>query len=735
MSGVQRSTRLVKVLGDAAKKLDKARGLGTVGDLLDFLPRRYIDANTSGRLSEFTVGETAVLVATVVSAQTRTMRQKRGKMLEAVIQDAEGTTARLVFFRAYGHESRLVPGVRALFRGKLDAYRGGWQLSHPDYTLVDSDEDTVYRGGLVPLYLHVAGVTDMQITQSMRVVLEQLGSSDDPVPAEVRARRGLVDQRTAYELLHLPRTMGDVGRGKRRLRYDEALVVQTALAQSRHRYDAEEAVPRTAREGGLLAAFDERLPFELTAGQRQVSDEIAADMAKDRPMHRLLQGEVGSGKTIVALRAMLAAIDSGAQAALLAPTEVLAQQHARSIRAMLGDLGEAGMLGAAEHATGVALLTGSMTKREREQVLLDIATGPVGIVVGTHALIQDTVMFADLGLVVVDEQHRFGVEQRDALRSKAVRPPHVLVMTATPIPRTVAMTVFGDMDTSALTELPRGRQPIASHVVPASRPAWLERAWGRLAEEVGRGHQGYVVCPRIGDPDDASLEVTSEEDPPDAESYADGDEGEETPRELHGVHQMLQRLRSEPALAGVRLEMLHGRMPPDEKDAVMRAFSAGEVDVLVSTTVIEVGVDVPNATAMVIMDADRFGISQLHQLRGRVGRGDAGGLCLLVTESDNPETLSRLESVAATTDGFALADLDLELRREGDVLGASQSGRRSGLRLLRLGHAKDVELIEQAREDAADLVSHDPDLISHPALGELVRSRLDDEQTAFLERG
>ncbi|AKU16360.1 ATP-dependent DNA helicase RecG [Luteipulveratus mongoliensis] len=735
MAALTRQSRLTGILGAAAKKLEKARDLRTVGDLLDFLPRRYIDANTSGRLSEFTVGETAVLVATVVSVQTRSMRNRRGKMLEAVIEDADGTAARLVFFRAYGHEQRLLPGVRALFRGKLDTYRGGWQLSHPDYTLLDDDQeqDSVYAGGLVPVYLNVAGVTDMQMTQSLRLVLDQLDVPEDPVPGKIRTGRGLSDQLDAYRLLHLPQTQADVGRGKRRLRYDEALVVQTALAQRRARYDAEEAVPRAVRPGGLLAAFDERLPFELTAGQREVGAEIAADMARDRPMHRLLQGEVGSGKTIVALRAMLAAIDAGAQAALLAPTEVLAQQHERSIRAMLGDLGEGGMLGGAEHGTQIALLTGSMPKSQRERVLLDIVSGPVGIVIGTHALIQEHVMFADLGLVVVDEQHRFGVEQRDALRGKAVRPPHVLVMTATPIPRTVAMTVFGDMDTSALTELPSGRQPIASHVVPASKPAWLERTWRRVAEEVAGGHQVYVVCPRIGDPDDAMLEVPDDGSAPDLETY--GDEEPEVVRELHGVYQMVQRLRSEPAMDGLRIEMLHGRMSPDDKDTVMQVFGRGEIDVLVSTTVIEVGVDVPNATTMVVMDADRFGISQLHQLRGRVGRGDAGGICLLVTESDNPTTVSRLEAVAATTDGFALAGLDLELRREGDVLGSSQSGQRSQLRLLRLTHAKDVELIEQAREDAIGIVADDPELTKHPALAAMVQTRLDDEQAAFLERG
>ncbi len=736
MGSIGRDTRLRSVLGDMAPKLAKQRDLETVGDLLDFLPRRYIDATQSGRLADFAVGDTAVLMATVVSAQTRAMRRRRGKMLQVTIEDADGEHAGLVFFKPYGHERRLVPGVHALFRGKVQAYQRSLQLAHPDYTILTSEEDNPYAGGLVPIYLDVKGVTDMQLSQAVRIVLDHLEGTADPVPAEIRDRRGLVDQVTAYRLVHLPKDHADVGRGKRRLRYDEAIIVQTALAARRAELDAQETTARVTSGGGLLEAFDARLPFELTDGQRRVGEEIAADMARSRPMHRLLQGEVGSGKTVVALRAMLAAIDSGAQAALLAPTEVLAQQHARSIREMLGDLAEAGMLGGAEHATRVALLTGSMTKSQREKVLLDIATGPVGIVVGTHALIQEHVMFADLGLVVVDEQHRFGVEQRDALRGKALRPPHVLVMTATPIPRTVAMTVFGDMDTSSLNELPRGRQPIVSHVVPAAKPGWLERTWQRVAEEVARGHQVYVVCPRIGDPDDGMLEVKGDDPPPEEEDYLfDVQPPEEGLPEMTGVYQMTERLNSETALQGLRIEMLHGRMPTDRKDAVMQSFGRGEIDVLVSTTVIEVGVDVPNATTMVIMDADRFGISQLHQLRGRVGRGDAGGLALLVTDSANEDTLKRLEAVAATTDGFALADLDLELRREGDVLGASQSGYRSGLRLLRLSHRKDVELIEFARADATQLVGQDPVLAEHPNLAAMMREHLDAEQAAFLERG
>lgn len=732
---ITRSSSLKPVVGTAATKLEKARGLRTVGDLLDFLPRRYLDASKSGRLSDFQPGDDAVLVATIVSAQTRPMRGRKGKMLTAVLRDADGQQASLVFFSAWGHEERLVQGAHGVFRGKMQTYGYTLQLAHPEYTLFGGGEvDPVYRGGLIPLYPTVKGVTDMQLAQAMRLVLEQV-ELDDPVPHEVRRERKLLDLQTAYEHVHLPAQDADWGRGKRRLRYDEALVVQTVLAQRRAQARHEEATPRTAVSGGLLEAFDARLPFELTAGQREVGEQIAHDMAQGHPMHRLLQGEVGSGKTIVALRAMLAAIDAGGQAALLAPTEVLAQQHERSIIAMLGELGQAGMLGGADNATKVALLTGSMTKGQREKVLLDVATGPVGIVVGTHALIQEHVMFADLGLVVVDEQHRFGVEQRDALRAKAVRPPHVLVMTATPIPRTVAMTVFGDMDTSVLRELPRGRQPIASHVVPGNRPTWMTRTWERVAEEIRAGHQAYVVCPRIGDPMDASLEVGFEGEPPaDFEAYDEGEEPEAT-RELTGVHQQLERLRSEPALVGCRVEMLHGRMSAEDKDAVMSAFGAGEIDVLVSTTVIEVGVDVPNATVMVVMDADRFGISQLHQLRGRVGRGGAAGLCLLVTETENPDTVERIEAVAATGDGFQLADLDLSLRREGDVLGAAQSGARSQLRLLRLSHPSDVELIDFAREDATKIVDTDPELTGHPRLAQLVADRLSDEQAAFLERG
>jgi ATP-dependent DNA helicase RecG len=426
---------------------------------------------------------------------------------------------------------------------------------------------------------------------------------------------------------------------------------------------------------------------------------------------------VGSGKTLVSVRAMLQVVDAGGQAALLAPTEVLATQHYRGISAQLGALGRAGELDGDPAGTQLTLVTGSLSAAARRQALAKVADGTAGIVVGTHALLYEGVDFHDLGLVVVDEQHRFGVEQRDALRAKAARPPHVLVMTATPIPRTVAMTVYGDLETSTLSQLPRGRSPIASHVVPPEKPAFLDRAWRRLREEVQKGHQAYVVCPRIGTGED--------EEPP-----SDNEPARRPPLAVNEVAPLL----AEGPLKGLRIAVLHGRLPADEKDAVMRSFAAGHTDVLVATTVIEVGVDVPNATVMVIMDADRFGVSQLHQLRGRVGRGAAAGICLLVTESvEGTAARERLDAVASTTDGFKLSEIDLEQRREGDVLGASQSGRHSHLRLLSL--LRDAKLITEARAEAIELVGDDPDLSRHPALAASVAALVDEERAEYLEKG
>lgn len=734
------STKLSALIGArSAGPLAKARELHTVGDLLEFWPRRYIEHTSD--LSSLHNGMYVVAVAEVKAASTRRMQKRRGEMLNVTITDGKSDVD-LAFFKAWGHKEALVPGVTAVFAGEVGMYRGRWQLTHPAYQVLEGGLGSgAADRGPIPVYLQVKGMQNWSVAECVRIVFDHLETVPEPLPATLRSRHGLPGRLEALRGIHVPRELSEVQRARHRLRYEEAFVFQTLLAQRRAQQAAERTRARTPREGGLLAEFDARLPFELTAGQREVGQVLSQEMARDTPMHRLLQGEVGSGKTVIALRAMLAAVDAGGQAALLAPTEVLAAQHHRSITTMLGDLAEGGMLGGSDIGTRVALLTGSQSTAARRQNLLNAASGDAGIVIGTHALIQEQVQFQDLALVVVDEQHRFGVEQRDALRGKGVQPPHVLVMTATPIPRTVTMTVFGDMETSTLSELPQGRSPIATHVVPADRQAWVQRTWERIAEEVRSGRQAYVVCPRIGDEGGSAGSAAAS---PDDEEIAPPEpgEGEETaPREMASVYAVEATLRDNPALAGLSIAVLHGRMAPEDKDAVMAAFTRGETDVLVSTTVIEVGVDVPNATVMVVVDADRFGVSQLHQLRGRVGRGKHAGLCLLMTASDAEASRERLDAVAGTTDGFELARLDLELRGTGDVLSGRQSGGgRSGRGMGRgsfrfLSLLRDEEIILQARDDATALVAADPVLADHPELLAAVNERVDAEQAAFLERG
>ena len=722
---VTESTSLTAVLGGrTAGALRRSRGLETVGDLLAFWPRRYHSSEAD--LSEAAPGHFIVAVATVASARTFQARNTRRTVLTVTISDGR-TELDLVFFKAMGHSKALQPGVRGIFAGKVTTFNGRLQLAHPGYTLIDEIDDGE-RKALIPVYRQVEGMHTWRVSESARLVLDALASMPDAIPPDIVAARALVPRLEALRGIHTPDSWAQVEAARHRLRYEEALVLQVALHQRRAEVRSQRTTSRAPREGGLLTAFDERLPFELTAGQREVGEQLASDLAAEVPMHRLLQGEVGSGKTVVALRAMLAAVDSGGQAALLAPTEVLASQPHATITRMLGDLAEGGLLGGSEIGTRVVLLTGSQSTAERRRALLEIASGDAGIVIGTHALIQQHVSFQDLGLVVVDEQHRFGVEQRDALRSKGITPPHVLVMTATPIPRTVAMTVFGDLEISTLRELPAGRAPIITHVVPESRPAWVERTWARVAEEARSGRQVYVVCPRIGEddaPDDDAQVWAAEPE--------DGAEGDAVARPLRSVYAVHGELAAHPAIQGLRLGVLHGRLASEEKDAVMSAFSRGEIDILVSTTVIEVGVDVPNASVMVVMDADRFGVSQLHQLRGRVGRGGLPGLALLMTGSDAEPALERLSAVAATTDGFELARLDMAQRREGDILGAAQHGRRTQLEFLHILDHED--LIEQARADAQELVAADPALTGHPGLAAAVKARVDAEQAAYLERG
>ncbi|MEV6737004.1 ATP-dependent DNA helicase RecG [Streptomyces sp. NPDC051104] len=724
---------LKSVLGPAtAKVMAEHLGLHTVGDLLHHYPRRYEERGQLTHLADLPMDEHVTVVAQVADARLHTFASAKaprgkGQRLEVTITDGSGRL-QLVFFGNGVHKphKELLPGTRALFAGKVSVFNRRLQLAHPAYELLRGDDvaEAVdsWAGALIPLYPATAKLESWKIAKAVQTVLPSAQEAIDPLPESLRAGRGLISLPEALLKIHRPHTKADIADARSRLKWDEAFVLQVALARRRHADTQLPAVARRPKPDGLLAAFDDRLPFTLTDGQRKVSKEIFDDLATEHPMHRLLQGEVGSGKTMVALRAMLAVVDAGGQAAMLAPTEVLAQQHHRSIVEMMGELAESGMLGGAELATKVVLLTGSMGAAARRQALLDLATGEAGIVIGTHALIEDKVQFHDLGLVVVDEQHRFGVEQRDALRGKGKQPPHLLVMTATPIPRTVAMTVFGDLETSVLDQLPAGRSPIASHVVPAAdKPHFLARAWERVREEVAGGHQAYVVCPRIGD---------EEEDPRKARKSPEDEAEKRPPLAVLDVAGQL----AEGPLKGLRVEVLHGRMQPDDKDAVMRRFAAGETDVLVATTVIEVGVNVPNATVMVIMDADRFGVSQLHQLRGRVGRGSAPGLCLLVSEMPEASAArQRLTAVASTLDGFELSRLDLEQRREGDVLGQAQSGARTSLRMLAV--IEDEEIITQAREEAAAVVAADPDLEHLPGLRTALQALLDDEREQYLEKG
>jgi ATP-dependent DNA helicase RecG len=720
---------LKPLVGAIALVLAEKFDVLTVGDLLRHYPRRWDRRGELTDLRALRAGEFATIFATisqVASRQITTKTNKRMTKTDVTVTDGVRSLVLTFFSKGDWQQRRFPPGSGAYFSGKVDVFNHKLQIVNPEVEAIGDDDFNAadFAGAIVPIYPAAAKATSVQIASCLRVVLDTLDLPDDPLPEQLRDELGLIGLRDAYEGIHRPKSFEQRDAARERLAWDEAFVLQVAMALRRA---AAAGMPATARRpiaNGLLAAFDDRLPFELTTGQQRIGEELAGELAQEHPMHRLLQGEVGSGKTVVAVRAMLAVIDAGGQAALLAPTEVLAQQHFRSISTMLGDLALGGQLGGADRATTVTLLTGSMGQTARRKALLDAASGDAGIVIGTHALLEDKVQFADLGLVVVDEQHKFGVEQRDALRAKARddRRPHVLVMTATPIPRSIAMTVYGDLDVSTLDELPKGRAPISTHVAPvAEKPHWIDAVWRRVRDEAAAGHQAYVVCPRIGgdEPDD---DPTDDEDPEEAAAAA--------VRPPIGVLEFLPVLE-EQYLRGLRVAMLHGRMPSDAKDATMRAFADGLIEVLVATTVVEVGVDVANATAMVIMDAERFGISQLHQLRGRVGRGDAPSVCLLVTDSlPGSPARERLDAVAATSDGFRLSELDLELRREGTILSTQQHGR-SDLKLLSL--VDDRELIEKAREHAARVVAVDPELADQRGLARAVAA-LEARGAEFLEK-
>jgi len=732
--------------GKSAKALASAFGITTVEELLAHYPRRYAERGELTDLASLAVGEQVTVLARVASAKSRPLpfkagQRRRRSITEAVVTDGTGELT-LTFFNQDWIEKKFRPGRLGLFAGTVGLFNGRRQLLHPEHEFVDEEAaDTAaaeYAGRLIPVYPATEKLTSWTLGRIVQMALPVAQAWPDPLDEEVRERVGLIGLADALQWIHRPVDRAQVRRAVDRLRWDEAFGVQVVLAQRRAAVTAAPAVARPGRSGGLLDSFDARLPFTLTAGQEEVGALLADELAGTHPMHRLLQGEVGSGKTVVALRAMLQVVDSGAQAALLAPTEVLAAQHARSIAALLGPLAQGGMLGGEVDATRIALLTGSLAAAARRAALLDVASGAAGIVVGTHALLEERVQFAELGLVVVDEQHRFGVEQRAALSAKTGESnrPHTLVMTATPIPRTVAMTVFGDLETSTLRELPVGRNPLTTHLVPAlERPDYLARAWDRAREEVAAGRQVYVVCPRI----DAGESEADGQPPlaaPEGESGPDSASSGGAVRPGAAVDTVLPELQSGP-LSGLRLAALTGRMVAADKDAVMARFAdpgrPDGIDVLVATTVIEVGVDIPNATLMIVLDADRFGVSQLHQLRGRVGRGEHAGLCLLVTDAP-PDSAARerLAAVAATSDGFELSRFDLASRREGDVLGAAQSGSRRSLRLLSVLEHEDVIL--RARAEAINLISADPDLAAHPVLAATLAREFDDEHADYLEK-
>ena len=722
MPQVTLSTRLEDVVGaKTAGSLSRAFGMTLVGDLLGHYPRRYARRGELTPIATLPVGEQVTIVAEVRSVSVRPMRGRKGSLLEVVISDGEGTV-NLTFFNQAWRQSELRVGRQGIFSGKVGEFKRQKQFAHPDYELFDDEDQArsnaeAWQSQPIPIYPATSTVSSWQVHKTVSQVLGVVGDVPEPLPDDLRRAKGLLDARTALQRIHLPDDLDQVEQARQTLRMHEAFVLQAALLQQRQ---AVRAMTATARPAGrILAEFDDALPFSRTPDQVTVGDTIAHDLEADFPMNRLVQGEVGSGKTLVALRAMLQVAESGGQSALIAPTEVLAAQHVRSIARMLGPRLAPELM--------PTLLTGQLPAAERRKAALRVASGQARIVIGTHALLSESTTFADLGLVVVDEQHRFGVEQRETLRAKGTA-PHVLVLTATPIPRTVAMTVFGDLDVSTIRSLPGGRAGISSFVAPlAEKPGWFSRVWQRVTEEVAQGRQAFVVCAAI----DASLtdqNKSSDPDAPDAPRL----EGE-TERTRWGVVQVHEMLARDESYRDLTVEILHGKMPGEQKDAVMQAFARGDIDVLVATTVVEVGVDVPNASTMVILEADRFGVSQLHQLRGRVGRGSVPGLCLLVTEAPQGSLArERVEAVAATTDGFALAEVDLDLRGEGDVLGDAQSGARSSLRLLRV--VADADVIAEARATAERVLDDDPALERHAGLRAEIERRVGQQERAALAK-
>ena len=723
-AGLEPLSSLSKALGDKRNTFEKTFGYTTVEELLYHFPRRYLDVADISPIASLEIGEDASIYAQVERVSERKMNTRKGFILEVIVTDLHQQQEQnfgipeelsLTFFNGYQARKDLVPGVVGVFSGVLSTYKSQRVLTQPEYTLLADEEEAAARP--FPIYSRKQNIAQERIRSAISTLIDQIDqdSFPDPIPENILRKHGYSDLVTSLKTVHRPENVKDAYRARRRFAYQEAFYLQATLAERRAANAQERAIARTKIADGILQEFDAQLPYQLTEGQQKVGDILAKDLAQTQPMNRLLQGEVGSGKTLVALRAMLQVIDAGGQAVLVAPTEVLAQQHAQSIAAMLGPMGRAGQLDGADKATRVELLTGSMGATAKKRALLNIATGDAGIIIGTHALFSDNVSFFDLGLVVIDEQHRFGVEQRDTLRNRAETTPHMLVMTATPIPRTVAMTVFGDLEPLVLEGLPSGRKPVKSFVVPTWNKKWLDRMIQVMSEEVAAGHQVFVVCPRISETDNGSKS------------------SENQSAQRTTVDQMFAFLSNRPELKDVRIAALHGQLHSDIKTDTMDQFARHQTDILVSTTVIEVGVDIPNATIMAVIDAENFGTAQIHQLRGRIGRGGLEGTCFLVTSLERDHaSLERLERIASISDGFVLAEEDLKNRREGNVLGTEQAGTRSTLKELRV--MRDAKLIGQAKEDAEELVSRGS-LDAYPGLRAAIDRWFDADTQEYLERG
>jgi ATP-dependent DNA helicase RecG len=673
-------------------------GIFNLLDLVTHYPRRYLDRTTQTPISELKEGDDATVLAVVRRAHKVPARRGARPVVTVDVWDGRGYLA-LSFFNQPWRSQQLREGVEVAVSGRVTTFRGRRQMSNPAVEIVEGE----WTGRVVPIYpqSEKAGITSMEISQCVDEALRWAGPLEDPVPGKALKDHEFAARDWSIAQVHKPSSVAAAQGARRRLGFDELLRLQLVLVMRKRALERESQGIAHVTGSALLARFHQALPFSLTGAQERAIAEIEADMAKAVPMHRLLQGDVGAGKTLVALWCLLTAVAGGYQGALMAPTEVLAEQHHMSLTAMLSGLAvpdDGSLFG--ERPVRCELITNRTTGAERARLLAALAEGEVDILVGTHALLTEAVKFSGLGMVVIDEQHRFGVEQRAALRGKGNGPvPDVVVMTATPIPRTAAMTVYGDLDTTVLDELPPGRTPVKT--VWARGPLDVEEAWSTVRAEIEKGHQAYVVCPLVEESERVQAASASEE---------------------------MARLAAG-ALSGLRLGLLHGQLPSREKEAVMAQFRSRQLDVLVATTVIEVGVDVPNATVMVIEDADRFGIAQLHQLRGRVGRGAARSYCYLLSEAPTPESTERLSALERTNDGFQLAEVDLDLRGEGTILGTKQKGV-SDLKLASLRrHRKTVAL---AREVAFDIVDADPDLSLHPALAREVRALVDDEDREYL---